>query len=902
MAKNQNNYSENNPAFIADLLEKLRQQMNSSTEADGADDTASSVINSDDTNEGFNTAAQDAEPMTEETDRVSDIFAEATDDYESDAVLPLYADGMPEPDADESSLSVFSEAEETDDTEVTSAQETVTDEESVTEGDQYTMDLPVPDDAVVNEEPSTPPVVAYSRPVMPDGTRISENARHPVDERYRAMLSVVEPAAAEPEQLIIPIEAAAPDMPVPDEPTAAPIQETAERTRPAEVAPEPDIPTSIWDIPMYTVPIATEEKSTVAEVTDTTAEDVGYSSDTDSVSGIDDHAEETVFHATVRKPKETFADVDFDKTRGTDILREKVIVEPLESIGGEHSETQIERWQQELNRKRRGTRIRSIIIGSIVALLAIFELIPAFTTTVLDFLLITRVPGAIGLIDTQLLIIVCVVGYRPLYRGFAALRFGRVIPETMASFAASVSLIGSIVYYLTGAPDRYLFALTGSLVVLSAILADLCRQEALRCIFRAYAAPGSHFGGVLTHAHEHRLIRDLYPADFDPVLMETEPTSRVDGYVAAARERVEGKRVSMISLVIAAVVAIADLIVLLVMGYGVDFSFWCAMTVFTAILPLSLFALHRFLSHMLFARIAEERVGITGETAVYRYAKCGVMSFVDTEAFPNGSVQVKGIKLCGDFRLDKALYLVSSLFDRVGGPLNGVFRISTADVRISDDVDIRVLAPEGIEAQVNREDVVVGTRAYLEDIGIEIFRDIEDERAEQDGNRVLYVAYRGILIVKFYVRYDISPAFEKNVEYYAKHGVSSVILTADPLMNDALLDKISYISDYDVRFVKRDLASYEEEEKATPRTVDLITYGPRKSLRRMPFFFKKYVTCQRLAFLTSMIGIAVTAAMVPMLLVLVSVETTLFAVLFQLLALLPTAVIGIVIKRMNPNP
>ncbi len=921
----EHNHQQNNPAFIADLLEKLRRQMAGEDQTDTAEAPPT----------------EDVTSITDVTDDTTVVVAPAEVAEEVSPVVPPRPETTPADAAELDPVQDEVVPDEAQDDFVVSSEDSIS--ASRTEEDLFdeatpgqspaddTVILPMYTDGVTAEdEIAEPQIVDLTPPAMTPATEASDEivdsvvgdqysmffpealyegerqissghateiTRHPVnDELYDIVDFGV---TADPEQYAMQLDAIAPDMPVPDEDVVIPVASIVPQTPP--VSPEEETvetphEESYEESHEELVSVASEEPEeevliptaeTPFTVIEATSEDITE--------------EQPSYHATRRAKRETYADVDFDAVRDSDVLCEKVLTEPLESIGGEHAEAQIEKWQTELTRRRRSLRTRSIIVGVIVALLALFELIRPATDWVLGALLITRVPLATALIDIQLLILVCIIGYRPLYRGFAALRFRRVIPETLASFAAAACLLGGVIFYMAGVTDQYLFALTGGITVLIAVVSDFFRAESLLHTFRACTAAEKLYGGVLSAAHEHRLIRELYRDGTDPILMETEPTSRVDGYVAAARERVEGRRASLVSLCIAGGVALIDLVVLLILRRGVAFSFWSALVTFAAVMPLSLFAVHRYLARMLTSRIALERIGVTGERAVYRYAECGVMSFSDTEAFPNGSVQVKGIKLCGDFRLDKALYLVSSLFDRVGGPLNSVFRISTADVRISDDVEIRVLAPEGIRAQINHEEVCVGTRAYLEGIGVEIFRDIEDERAEQDGNRVLYVAYRGILCTKFYVKYEISPSFEKNVEYYAKHGVSSVILTADPLMNDALLDSISYISDYDVRFVKRDLSSLQEERNI-PREVELVSYGPRKTLRRMPFFFKKYVRLQRLATVLSMVGLGVCVAAVPLLLAAVPVRTALFAFLFQLLALTPAAIVGIVVRRMNPNP
>ncbi len=889
-----NEQRETDSAFVTDLLNRLRRQM----EGEELTDTADVSPASD--------AREEAVPFAEETSEASADVPDVSPDDEDetleqadgpvpDGILPMYADGLTEENDTESpdDHAVETSVRYTPSTE---ASDEIVD--SVV-GDQYAMAFPEPlyEGEEVPYEDDLPTRTPYSRTILPENGRISESARHPVDERYRNLYETGSdaPEEEEPEQLTMQLDSLGTDMPVPDEEVVTPVAVTPPVVEAASAFEEP---ASVWDTPV--APSVSISEPVIPEREEEILPPPAAPVETPAAS-MTEEEEIPVFHATTRAKRETFSDVDFDAVRDSDVLREKVLSEPVESVGGEHSAAQMDLWQSELTRRRRSARVRSMMVGGLAILLALYELIPFLTNWLLGALLITRVPGVVALIDIQLLILACLIGYRPLYRGIAALRFKRVLPETLASFAAAVCLLGGVVFYLTGVSDGYLFALVGTVVVLAAVLADYFRQDALLHSFRAYAAPFTHFGGILTNAEEHRLIRELYADGTGPVLMETEAVSDVEGYIFSMRERLEGKYASLISLCVAAAVSLVDLTVLLILHRGIAFAFWSALITFAAVMPLSLFMVHRYLTRMLISRISDERIGVTGESAIYRYAECGLMSFSDTEAFPNGSVQVKGIKLCGDFRLDKALYLVSSLFDHVGGPLNGVFRISTADVRISDDVVIRKLAPEGIEALVNREELCVGTRAYLEGIGIEIFRDIEDERAEQDGNRVLYVAYLGTLCTKFYVRYEISAAFEKNVEYYAKNGVSSVIITADPLMDAGLLDAISYISEYDVRFVKQDLLSFETE-RSTPREVELISYGPRKTLRRMPFFFKKYVSLQKVASVLSMVGLGVSAVAIPLLLALVPMETALFAFLLQLIALVPTVVIGILVRRLNPNP
>ncbi len=844
MAK-KNDSHENDSAFIADLLNKLRQQMEAPPET-------SAVSNS--------------------PDREEDAFKEEI--KETLAQASVYTDAGQQK-AEITPVTTTKKAEPASHVDADS---------------QFVMDIPAaPQTSQVDNAMD---MMASMRAT----TRESDRVAHSM-----ATTSIT---AVEPEQLALAFDETPVELPVPDEdrhddddiPPGPPVG-TASSTDASKTA-DDDIPPSIWNLP--------QEGTTDCILDNATDEDVDDPWEAFSPKrkkNIPEHD----FHATKRLPRRTFADVDFDATPGGGIYSDKLLCEPLESIGGEHSDEQIEQWRRDLEKRRRFGRLGLIIAAALVGLLALFELVlvQPLTDWFYGQLLLIRVPGVFQLVDLQLLILVCLIGYRPIYRGFAALRFGRVMPETLASFAATVSLTSGMVFYFSAGDKftcNYLFGLAGALVVFGAIFADFCRIESLACSFRVYIADGKHHAGVFSDAREHLLLGSRFHHSTETVpLMEIVPVTQIDGFVASTRERVEERRSPLVALIVAGVIALADLIVLLVMPqFTVPFAFWSALITFLAVVPISGFLTHRFLYWMLSSHMFRERICVTGEKAVYRYAGVSVMTFDDTEAFPSGSVRVNGIKLCGDFRLDKALYLVSGVFDRVGGPLNSVFKTSTSDIRIAEDVTIRELCAEGINARVNREDVCVGTRAHLESVGIEVYHDIEDERAEAEGNRVLYVAYLGILVAKFYVKYDISTAFEKNVENYAKQGVSSVIMTADPLLNASVLDKISYVSDYDVKFEKYDLAALLDEHKKDG-VAEVLTYGSRKTLRRMPLFFRKYMARQRVVSILSMIGVSLSAIAAPLLIAALQPNTVLWVFLCQLITAIPGIVIGLLVRRLHPN-
>ena len=757
----------------------------------------------------------------------------------------------------------------------------------------------VPSAPAQQEKPASPFDSLFSEPLFTSHADASHDETAPMTESARAempsetsdtvttslassdeadMDAVTEPLIFDdaPEKRIVPVGDLPTDgMPIPDS-VSTPVM-----TQP-----------SIWD----TLPPLPHEEAPAANP----AEEAAPAPELPGGATVSVSGEESSSGLFGRRTRPTFADCTFDADVQGSVMTDKILAASQDLVPETAKEKQNQLWRQELRHKRRVMRARVITVGIFLLFAIAVELIPPFPRALLSRLLLTRVPGALHLIDLQILLLAALVGAPQLVRGFAALRFRRVIPETLLLIGVTVSALAGIYLTAVDLAGKYFCALPAVLMIFTSLMGDLFRLRSLSHAFDSYTAKGHHFCAVYSDVREHPLLGTEFRDAKNPHLFETASASGIDHFVAASRRRVECRRASWITLAIAGAAAVISLILSLATHTSAQETIWAFTLTLVGVMPLTLFGAHRYLFAMLTSRVSEERVGIADETTVYEYAHTGVMTFEDTEAFPAGSVQLSGIKLCGDFRLDKALYLTASVFDVVGGPLNGVFRLSTSDINISDNVDIRALYADGIDARVNHDDVLIGTKAFLESRGVSVFRDVEDERAEQGRSGVLYLAYMGTLSAKFHLNYHMSDAFETNIEYYAKHGVASAILTADPLLNRAFLDRISYVSEYDVRVVKKTREALMEEEEKT-RDATLITFGPRKTLRRMPFFFSAYAKYQAIVIGVMIAMASLAAVYVPVLLCLMKSVVPWLSFTTQLLAALPCVIFGFLLLRLNPN-
>ncbi len=551
--------------------------------------------------------------------------------------------------------------------------------------------------------------------------------------------------------------------------------------------------------------------------------------------------------------------------------------------------------KQEISRELLSNKIRCWFSVALLLILFLWEMFPKDVNMLLTRLLLTRIPGVAALVDLQLLLLMCFIGYRPILRGFAALGKKQILPETLMAFSAVFAVVGQSILLITGQIIPFTLGFLAGCLITAALIADYFRVGAMACAMRVYTLRDEETYVGVTSQNGNRISMDV------------KGVVRPNKFKEYTAKRYENTWSLLATLVVGLLSALIYFIVVMVSPKSdiqVERAIWGAVTVFCSTMPLSQFCVHSILFGMLSQRLAEERVGISDESVAEAFSKTNEMIFEDTDAFPSGSIQVRGIKLRGDFRMDSAMYLVASLFRRIGGPLDRVFRLSTEEKNLTDDVEIRSLSEDGIEVRINGEDVCVGSKEYLGRMGIAVYTDEEDKQAKDAGNAILCVAYRTQMCAKFYIHYEISPQFESNVEYYSKHGVSTLMYTADPMLTSRFLDKISYVSSCRLTLVKKDVEDYEREN-GEGETSGLISVGPRKTLRRMPFFFRTYVKCRRILHVMSCVAALVNGIAVPTMMIALRgdtfVLTPLAGAIFQMLWVVPTALVACIVARLNPN-
>jgi cation transport ATPase len=262
-------------------------------------------------------------------------------------------------------------------------------------------------------------------------------------------------------------------------------------------------------------------------------------------------------------------------------------------------------------------------------------------------------------------------------------------------------------------------------------------------------------------------------------------------------------------------------------------------------LPLCALVLHDLPISTLFRFAASHSCAVAGEVSAIEYSDTDAFAFEDVEAFSARGVRVQRIKLYNDSALDHVLYQVAGVFSAVGGPLDGVFRNSTAELGLPQDIRLQQVHDGGLVVVVDGRRIYVGNGDFMLKKNVRMYYDAEDEQILANGKTsILYAAEDGQLSAKFYIRYRINEEFEREVERLAANHIRVLIRTFDPNIRYALIDKISYIGKYDLRVVRKTVE--QQQDYAAPQINSGIV--TRRSVREI---LRVLLACRRACRLTS---------------------------------------------------
>lgn len=379
-------------------------------------------------------------------------------------------------------------------------------------------------------------------------------------------------------------------------------------------------------------------------------------------------------------------------------------------------------------------------------------------------------------------------------------------PGILLTLGVSFNLIYEIMLAVSqnhvGTPT---FNLPLSLCAFMAVLGSWMHLKSEMMSFDVISAEGVKYTATRQKDAESAMEKDAFDQFLDekPRIFGIQKTAFVSDFVSGTQKYAKEKSICGVIAALDVIVAV----VFLILGYYrtgtlLDGLGYCQLALMFC-LPISAFLVFGFPMYRASRKAYSIDCAIVGEASVDEYADSSVVSFNDSDVFPASGVKVRSIKLYGNSRIDKVLYTVSGVFEKLGGPLADVFGQATKSFGMAADVDLLENKPGGVEAAVDGVHVHCGNGAYINSCGFVPAYEPNDVAIEHEGKlSIMFVVIGKELAAKMYIEYRMDPEMKGIVSALYKAGMCMGIRTLDPNIDDTMLGRRIRLTEYPVRVLK----------------------------------------------------------------------------------------------------
>lgn len=192
---------------------------------------------------------------------------------------------------------------------------------------------------------------------------------------------------------------------------------------------------------------------------------------------------------------------------------------------------------------------------------------------------------------------------------------------------------------------------------------------------------------------------------------------------------------------------------------------------------------------------------LAGYETAEEIAAAGAVVIDEKEVFPGDSVQLHGMKVFAEKRIDEAIMDAASVILSCNGLMSGVFlNMIGGNQRLLKKVDNLIYEEGmGVSAWVDGKRVLIGNRELMRTHEIECpSRDFET-RYTKGGRRVLYISNSGELSAMFVVSYNGELRTSERLVDLERRGMAMVLYTTDPNVTSELVASVFGIRKGSVR-------------------------------------------------------------------------------------------------------
>lgn len=156
------------------------------------------------------------------------------------------------------------------------------------------------------------------------------------------------------------------------------------------------------------------------------------------------------------------------------------------------------------------------------------------------------------------------------------------------------------------------------------------------------------------------------------------------------------------------------------------------------------------------------------------------------ELFGKNSCEIHGIKTFNGAKADDVILKTAAVIMKTKSPLSYVFDdVIIGKQTILPDVDGVVYEDKlGTSAWIYKKKILVGTRELLIHHGVAVPKEEFEQKYTRKGRKILYLAVTGKVMAMFVVSYNADPKLKKSLKRLEKSGITVLVKSADPFIND----------------------------------------------------------------------------------------------------------------------
>lgn len=444
--------------------------------------------------------------------------------------------------------------------------------------------------------------------------------------------------------------------------------------------------------------------------------------------------------------------------------------------------------------KKKYTSLRtSLILSSVfAALVFIYECLSFFGGSFPYFCSPETNPSVFILIDLQLFAFCAIFAVNHITDGFKGFFSGKANIGSIAALSVLFTFIYGILSAVTGKSMPHPVMSASALCIVLMLFSKLryVKRDTLnfRTISGSPAKPKFVIEAYVPgkNSPEEKEFYDYIPENAK--MLRISKTEFIKGFVGSNMKLSASNKYVNIMFPVLALIFAGVLAIVLIIKKDMSEAVNAAYIASVLCTPAAVFAAVTLPSYLCAKKTSDDDSCIISEAAAEEYADASVVTFEDSDVFPPSLDKITSVRLYNDSRMDHIMYVLTSLFRKIGGPLLTICENAAKEYNeFSDNVIIDNAIENGIEATVDSQKVFLGSSVYMGS-KLDPKYCIDDRQyAENDKSRIMYMIINDVAAAKFYIEYEMDKDFVSAIKQLSASTRCVAIRTLDPNIDTKLI-------------------------------------------------------------------------------------------------------------------